>query len=168
MESAGLDLLSARELFDLIDIHGSGQVLFEDFAEGIMRIRKPPQAKHLLQIERRLVALDLKVKGSLAQVQALLSQPVDSAIHESASTALVPANLGSTQDITKCLSTTLQSEVEAWRHDLTFRMEAYQSRIEELHTALMTHWEEVLAKYLDFDGVEEKKKPRNKAVPLCL
>jgi len=80
-EDAGIGMLGAQELCTLLDTRGSGRVSLDDFTETLMRIHKPPQAKHLLQIERRLVAIDVKVKDHMGEVMSLLNQLIDPTMH---------------------------------------------------------------------------------------
>jgi len=66
LKVAGVPPNQARELFQVLDSDGSGQISLEEFTQGLERVSKPPQAKHLLTLERRLVAMDTKMKVSLA------------------------------------------------------------------------------------------------------
>lgn len=146
LESVGLDMHYAQEFFEVLDTDGSGRVSVEEFIEGVMRVQKPPQAKHLLQVERRLVAMDLKVKDSMDLLLTLLRQPNNPADQgrclqrEPAPTSHVP-DCGQTQDITKMMLRTLQSERESMRNDLTVHMEDCRSRICDLHMAVVTCFE---------------------------
>jgi len=66
LKVAGVPPNQARDLFQVLDCDGSGQISLEEFTQGLERVSKPPQAKHLLTLERRLVAMDTKMKVSLA------------------------------------------------------------------------------------------------------
>lgn len=152
LDLAGLDIHDARELFEVLDSDESGQVSAGEFVEAAMRFQKPPQAKHLLQIERRLVAMDLKMKDSMAQVLKLLLPPIDPASHathcqqESAPTSQTP-HIGHTQDMMKPLLTAQQLDWEGLRHQLNLHMEHHMSRIQELHMAMLTCFEGTLKKH---------------------
>jgi len=77
LECAGIHILDATECFEVLDPDRSGTVSLDEFTECLLRVRKPPQAKHLLQIERRLVDLDLKANRSMQEVVSLLDQLVN-------------------------------------------------------------------------------------------
>lgn len=81
LDLAGLDMNGASELFEVLDAHMSGQALVTQFVEAAMWVQKPPQAKHLLQLECRLAAIDLKLTDSMTQVLTALHRPHDPASH---------------------------------------------------------------------------------------
>jgi len=144
LESAGVDVMSAKELFEVLDSDESGKVSLEEFTDGLLRVRKPPHAKHLLQIERRLVAMEIKFRESMAELVSLLHKTVDATSDQRhGHQALVQSVQGEgfhevTQDMGQEVLTILQTEMQAWRHDLRSQMETYQSRI----------WEDLIAKNL--------------------
>jgi len=76
LHEAGLAMLSARELLGMLDIRRTGHVSVEDFTETIMRVHKPLNAKHLVQMERRLVEMDIKMQDHMNELLQLLRQPV--------------------------------------------------------------------------------------------
>jgi len=76
LKEAGLANLSARELLRMLDIRKTGHVSVDDFTETIMRVHKPPDAKHLVQMERRLVEMDIKMQDHMNELLQLLRQPV--------------------------------------------------------------------------------------------
>jgi len=58
LDKVNMSQNSARELFKLIDIEGNEHVSQDDWVHLLQRVQLPLQSKHILLLERRLVALD--------------------------------------------------------------------------------------------------------------
>jgi len=154
LEIVGVGLNDAEELFMTLDVDKSGHVSMEEFTEGLIRVRKPPQSKHLLQIERRLACIDLKVTQSVEELLSLLreaqkpidyqeSNPHKDAIksvalqccdnqHKDAHTSEMPEFCAALHETRDELLTVLQGELLSCRRSLTLHMEAYHSKLQGL------------------------------------
>jgi len=139
LEIAGIHSSDATELFVILDTDASGQVSLEEFTDGILRIRQPPQSKHLLQLERRLVAMDFKVKSSISELRLMIERVVDPiSQHDAAKKNEEPKAQIGMRAMTSELQGMLQSEMHDWRSDLTHHMRTYLSKLQELQMKLLT------------------------------
>merc|ERR1711990_112941 len=58
-----IDDSEMREVFDAIDLDGSGEVGLEDFKDGFVRMRGPATAKDVLKIQMSVERLSRRLSG---------------------------------------------------------------------------------------------------------
>jgi len=61
LRAAGITMNQAAELFQALDADHSGSLNKEEFVRGFMRIKEPPQSKHILKVECQLESMLKKI-----------------------------------------------------------------------------------------------------------
>jgi len=174
MQAVGVDPSEARELHRVLDHSKSGRVSLHDFSNGLMRIRRPLQPKHVLQIECKIEALNIKMENSMAQVLSLREQFLDPANHQKdcqdkfSERLLAPELHDGTRGLTERLVVAVQSEQQRLRSDLAAKMDTCSSSLQDLHLQLLNFWECLDAKYVNLqslspDGAELSSKCHTEA-----